>query len=252
MLTVPMQFDGDRQSEVIQFILNHSDRPKIKGCPAVVLKTIDDYARTKNCDMNSNEHKSKIITDLISVNKPTVIVELGTQCGYSTILFSFAQQTTGVKNPKYYLLERSVKLAEDIKQLVELAGLEDMVEVVVGRSDENIYKLYVEGCLKHVDMLFLEQEQQCCLKSLEQLGMIEKGTFLIADNITKSNSSSYLDYVRSTVVEKRKKMSASREKDDSDMVFGRRMSQYGIGNPSLIYESRFIEIGNTAGVLVST
>jgi len=234
--------------------------------PIAVLNAIDEYGRTQKYLMNVGEDKGKIITNLIEENKPATIVELGGYCGYSAILFSSAQRATGVKHPKYYSLERSPKFAELIKNLIDFAGLEDVVEVRVGPSDESIYKMQAEGSLKHIDMLFLDHYKPAYitdLKLCEQLGLIDEGTLLVADNVIKPGNPPYLDYVRSTVAEKRKQLAGARRKDgaaskfETLTAFGRTASQYGgveklgtegIGNPNLIYESRLIESWEPTGI----
>lgn len=211
--------------------------------------------------MNVGEDKGKIVTDLIAERKPKVMVELGGYCGYSTILFGAAVRDNG--GSKYYSLERSPKFAKVIESLVEFAGLDKVVEVIVGPSDEGIKKLHAKG-LKNIDMMFLDHYKPAYttdLKLCEDLGLISKGTFLAADNVIKPGNPPYLEYVRSSVEEKRARLLQAQEKADTDHdAFKKTAKQYGSveklstdikGNPNFIYKSELVNSWEPTGVPVS-
>lgn len=142
-----------------------------------MLEGIDEFARTQKYLMNVGDDKGKIVTEIIRERKPEVMVELGGYCGYSTILFAEAVRSAGGKH--YFSLERSPKFAKVITELVRIAGLEEIVEVVVGPSDEGIKKLKNNGKLTTIDMMFLDHYKPAYttdLKLCESLGLITKGT----------------------------------------------------------------------------
>ena len=60
---------------------SHPSIDKIRGSPTEVLKTIDEYGRTKKYLMNVGDDKGKIVADLIAEHKPQVMVELGGYVG---------------------------------------------------------------------------------------------------------------------------------------------------------------------------
>lgn len=209
--------------------------------------------------MNVGEDKGKIVANLVKETHPQTMVELGGYCGYSTILFGAALRDAGGK--RYYSLERSPKFAKNIEALVDFAGLGDIVEVVVGPSDEGIKKLHAAGKLKSIDMMFLDHYKPAYttdLKLCEHLGLIGKGTVLAADNVISPGNPPYLEYVRSTVEEKKAKLSEER-KADTDNFPGRSATQYGEvetlsreikGNPHLIYKSELINSYEPTGIPV--
>lgn len=241
----------------MDYIVNQA---QIRGNPEGILKAIDEFGRTKKYLMNVGEFKGKIVADLIQEVKPTTMIELGGYCGYSTILFSSAVRKAGGK--KYYSLERSPKFARNIEILIEFAGLSEIVEVVVGPSDEGIKILYEEGKLEVIDMMFLDHYKPAYttdLKLCEQLGLIKKGTVLAADNVIKPGNPPYLEYVRSTVQEKKMRLMQER-KPDTDNFPGRSATQYGTveelsitvqGNPHLVYSSKLVDSWEPSGVPVS-
>jgi catechol O-methyltransferase len=253
------QFDDGREEELVEFVRSHPSRETIQGSPAGVLRAIDEYGRTKKYLMNVGEDKGSIVTGIIKESKPRIMVELGGYCGYSTILFSDAVRTAG--GEKYYSLERSPKFAQVIRDLVEFAGLKDFVEVIVGPSDEGIRKLHSNG-LKTINMMFLDHYKPAYtsdLKLCEQLGLIGKGTVLAADNVISPGNPPYLEYVRSSVEQKRSKLTKE-GKRDTDGFAQRSATQYGAveelntelkGNPNLVYESQLINSFEPTGEPVS-
>jgi catechol O-methyltransferase len=232
----------------VEFVTNHPKKDEIKGSPEKVLQAIDEFGRTKKYLMNVGEDKGKIVTETIKENKPQVMVELGGYVGYSTILFGATVREAGGK--RYISLERSPKFAKVITDLVKFAGLDGFVVVMVGPSSNGIRKLHGAG-LDTIDMMFLDHYKPAYttdLKLCEHLGLIKKGTVLAADNVIKPGNPPYLEYVRSTPQEKRKRLTEER-KVDTDNFAKRTAEQYGQveelskeaqGNPNIIYESKLI------------
>lgn len=241
---------------MVEFITN---KKELRGSPAAVLKGIDEYARTKKYLMNVGEDKGKIVTKLIRERKPKVMLELGGYCGYSTILFGDAVRASD--GQKYFSLERSPKFAKNIEALVDFAGLSDVVEVVVGPSDEGIQQLCDDGKVKNIDMMFLDHYKPAYttdLKLCESLGLISKGTVLAADNVISPGNPPYLKYVRSSVQEKRMALTQAATQDTENFP-GRSAAQYGDveklstevkGNPYLVYRSELIDSFEPTGVKV--
>ncbi|KAH6676729.1 S-adenosyl-L-methionine-dependent methyltransferase [Halenospora varia] len=248
-------FDDGREEELVEFVTNHPNRNEIKGSPSKVLAAIDEYGRTKKYLMNVGEDKGKIVTDIIRERKPDTMVELGGYCGYSTILFSSTLRESDGK--RYLSLERSPKFAKVIETLVKFAGLDDVVRVVVGPSNDGIKKIHQEG-VKTIDMMFLDHYKPAYttdLKLCEHLGLIKKGTVLAADNCISPGNPPYLEYVRSTVEEKRLKLTQD-SKADTDAFGSRHAAQYGEveqlsteakGNPDIIYKSRMVNSFEPSG-----
>ena len=209
--------------------------------------------------MNVGQDKGKIVTELIRSTKPRIMVELGGYCGYSTILFGASAREAG--GERYYSLERNPSFARNIKTLVNLAGLSDFVEVLIGPSDEGIKTLHSRG-VRTIDMMFLDHYKPAYtsdLKLCEHLGLIKKGTVLAADNVIAPGNPPYLEYVRSTVEEKRMRLNQE-AKADTEGFSNRHAAQYGQveelsteakGNPNIVYESELVHSFEPSGVPVS-
>ncbi|KAI1816630.1 catechol O-methyltransferase [Poronia punctata] len=222
--------DG-RELELLHFIQSHPSLPEIRNNPGKVLSLIDEYGRTRRYLMNIGEYKSVTVTDLIKEKKPRVVVELGGYVGYSAIAFAAALSEGGV----YYSLESNPEFGHVINKLVEIAGLSDVVKVVVGPSSDSLKKLHADGTLTKIDLLFLDHYKPSYtddLKICEELGLVGVGSVLAADNVIKPGNPPYLEYVRSSVMNK-----------------VRNLADTGLrGNPYLQYESKLVKGWEPTGV----
>ncbi|KAF6819252.1 catechol o-methyltransferase [Colletotrichum musicola] len=256
-------FDDGREIELLHFVYGQPDIDDIRGSPERVLEAIDDFGRTKKYLMNVGEDKGKIVTDLIAEVKPEVMVELGGYVGYSCILFGAALRKAGGR--RYFSLERNPEFAAVIGSLVDLAGLSDVVKVVVGPSDASLKRLHAAGDLSKIDLMFLDHYKPAYttdLKLCEQLRLVGPGSVLAADNVIKPGNPPYLEYVRSSVAEKRAaaKDATKAARGDGGGFDDRIAKQYlkregeetldmtRVGNPSLRYESRLINSFEPTGV----
>jgi len=255
-------FDDGREIELLHFVYGHPRLSEIRGSPSGVLQAIDEYGRTKRYLMNVGEDKGKIVTDLIAEVRPEVMVELGGYVGYSAIKFGDAVQNAGGR--RYFSLERNPEFAAVIMSLVDLAGLSDVVKVVVGPSSESIKRLHTTGSLQHIDLVFLDHYKPAYtsdLKLCEHLGLIRPGTVLAADNVIKPGNPPYLEYVRSTVAEKRERCKDGHANGTETNCFAEKTKhQYAKregqetlntevkGNPNLIYSSKLIHSFEPTGV----
>lgn len=104
------------------------------------------------------------------------------------------------------------------------------------------------------------------LKLCEELKLVTPGSVLAADNVIKPGNPPYLEYVRSSVQQKREKAKAqvaNGEAAKPDERFAQKqVAQYAkrveseklqtsAGNPDLVYESRLVESFEPTGVPVS-
>jgi catechol O-methyltransferase len=154
------------------------------------------------------------------------------------------------------------EFAAVIVSLVNLAGLAGFVEVIVGPSEASIARLYSEGRLTHIDLMFLDHYKPAYvtdLKLAEELRLVSPGSVLAADNVIKPGNPPYLDYVRKTVKEKRAQLGEVGKSDGMpDQTLQQYKKRYGKmqfnqspGNPNLVYENKLIDSFEPTGILVS-
>jgi catechol O-methyltransferase len=273
-------FDDGREIELLHYIYNHPNlETSIRGSPTGVLAAIDEFARTQKYLMNVGEDKGRIVTSLIQEVRPRTMVELGGYIGYSSILFGAAvrdaakdggdgERGEGMGKARYFSLERNPEFGAVIASLVDLAELSDVVKVVVGSSDASLKRLFDNGTLTKIDLMFLDHYKPAYttdLKLCEELGLIDVGSVLAADNVVKPGNPPYLKYVRSSVEEKRTAVAEETKQNGTNGTngleesFGRAAGQYDRregrvklnemkGNPNLVYESQQFDSWEPSGV----
>jgi catechol O-methyltransferase len=167
-----------------------------------MLDAIDEFSAKRDFLISIGGHKSGVLSDLISKEKPKVVVELGGYLGYSAILFANAmrreqQSTEGLR---VWSLEMNSEFASIAREVIALAGLSDIVTVVVGTAAESLKKLKDDGRLSKLDLLFIDHEEELYVadfKVCEELSLLKKGTIIVADNVVRPGAPEYRELVRS-------------------------------------------------------
>lgn len=249
---------------MLHFIYSHPNLAQIRGSPAKVAAAIDEFGRTKKYLMNVGEDKGGIVTDLITKERPTTMVELGGYIGYSAVIFGEAFRKAG--GATYYSLEQSPEFAAVAMALIDLAGLSDVVKIVIGSSADSIRRLCDLGTLKKLDLLFIDHYKPAYttdLRLCEHLGIVGPGSTVVADNVLFPGNPQYLEYVRKSVEEKRgdfeKEGDVGAVDERIDVRFknqygergGERFSSATKGNPNLRYESTLVRSFEPNGTPVS-
>jgi catechol O-methyltransferase len=218
--------DG-REVALLEYVYNRPDLDQMRGHPKRVCEAIDAFARAHTGLINVGEFKGAHVCDLIEHYRPSVMLELGGYVGYSAILFGDIVRQAGGK--RYFSVEKSPLFAAVAASLIDLAGLRDTVRVVVGTGAEGIQRLHDEGALgSQIEMVFLDHHKPSYtldLKLCERLGLVAKGTVLVADNMILPGNPEYAAYVRASVAEKRERAEGGGEDK---------------GNPNLVYVSRSV------------
>ena len=251
VLTLGQHNDG-REERLLEFIRTHKNYSKMQGSPEIVLAAIDEYGRTSDFLMNVGVEKGRIVAeDLIPKFEPDLMVELGGYVGYSALLFGAALKR--VNGRKYLSLEASPKFAAISSALVELAGLDDVVEIRVGPCRDSLRRLRKEYPTGVVDVFFIDHaklEYVNDLKLCEELGLVGVGTTVIADNVISPGVPDYLKYVQSSTsakVAEAQEGKTSQVPTETDKSFG---------NPYVVYESSLLEsfepTGEPVGGIIST
>jgi catechol O-methyltransferase len=241
-----------RELKLLHFIYGQPNVDEIRGHPQKVIDLIHEFEKEYRL-INVGPEKGKIVTKLIDEVKPKTMIELGCYVGYSAILFGDAVRRNG--GERYLSLELNPEFAAIANMLIELAGLRDFVRIIVGRSDVSLHKLITSGDVKKVELLFIDHYKPAYttdVKLCEQLGAIVPGSVLAADNVIYPGNPPYLEFVRSTVKQKREKAKVGPSKgyDTTGMAESAVQSFVGkddvptfdfVGNPNLVYQSELCQ-----------
>ncbi|OAA74238.1 catechol O-methyltransferase [Cordyceps fumosorosea ARSEF 2679] len=232
-------FNDGREAQLLRHVQSRKDIESLRGCPQKILDAIDEFARQEKFLMNVGAYKGSIVTRLIHETRPKVMVELGSYVGYSAILFGDAARAAG--GQEYHCLESNDEFASIVRAFLALAGLSSFVKVTVGPSSDSIRALHDAGQLSQMDFLFLDHYKPAYLPDLqlcEELGLIQKGTVIAADNVIKPGNPPYLAYVRSDVESKRRAYALAGTATGSALR----------GNPDLVYQSELMESFEPTGM----
>ncbi|KAK1474828.1 hypothetical protein CCUS01_05454 [Colletotrichum cuscutae] len=100
---------------------------------------------------------------------------------------------------RVYSFELDPELAEIARDVVKLAGMSDIVTVLDGPGAESLEALVKNGDLKteSVDAVFFDHWEDIYLPDLklcEELGVLHKGSVVLADNTDIPGAPKYLEY----------------------------------------------------------
>ncbi|KAB8208987.1 S-adenosyl-L-methionine-dependent methyltransferase [Aspergillus parasiticus] len=213
--------EAGQETKLLHFIYAQPNQDDIRGRPQKVLDLRNKFEE-EHYMMTVGAPKGKMVTDLIDEIKPKTMIELGCYMGYSATLFGDA-----------------------------LAGLRDFVRVIVGRRDVSLDRLYRSGEVSKIELMFLDHYKPAYLTDLklgEHHGMIVPGLVLAADNVLYPGNPPYLEYVRSSVEQKRETAKGGPMKGyNVERISERQVNSYMpegdtpafevIGNPNLVYQS---------------
>ncbi|XP_043924637.1 catechol O-methyltransferase-like isoform X2 [Protopterus annectens] len=187
-------FKGNtREQRLLDFALKTATR----GDPQSVINAIDQYCSQTEWAMNIGDEKGLIMDKVVKECNPDMLLEMGTYCGYSAL------RTACIIKPTAQLLSLEIdpRVAEIAKQMIEFAGVQDKVKVIVGSTQDIIPQLKKKSEVDTFDYVFLDHWKDRYApdtKLLEEHGLLRKGTVLLADNVICPGAPEFLQYVRNS------------------------------------------------------
>ena len=176
-------------------LLRHVFARAAQHNPQSVLDVMDDFGWRLHWMMAVGDVKGAIVRSEVQQRKPKVAVELGGYCGYSAVLIGAALPPDG----RLYSIEIDPLHAAIATKIVEYAGLKDKVTVVVGTVSSKLSALRTLYGVSSIDLLFIDHDKRLYLSDLrlmEQSGLLQPGSVIVADNVIYPGAPDYLDYVR--------------------------------------------------------
>ncbi|XP_053551391.1 catechol O-methyltransferase A isoform X2 [Bombina bombina] len=178
-------------------ILQYVQKVAKRGDADSVLCAVDTYCSQVEWAMNVGDKKGQILDATVLETRPHWVLELGTYCGYSAmriarLLPPGARLVTIEMNPDY---------ATVAKEIIQHAGLDVKVELLVGSTSELIPQLKTMLDVTSFDLVFIDHWKASYLpdtKLLEECGLLRTGSVLLADNVTCPGAPEFLHYVRNS------------------------------------------------------
>lgn len=134
--------------------------------------------------------KGQVLVRMVQAEKPRRILEIGTLVGYSAILMAKHL----AEGAKIISIEVDKEAADQAKNNIKEAGLEDKIELVVGDARREIKKLK-----EKFDVLFLDAAKEQYLEYLKLAEpKLKEGAIVVADNVKifRDDMADFLEYVR--------------------------------------------------------
>jgi len=196
-------FNDGREKGLHEFVFSRPDlETSLRGNPGAVLAAIEEYTSEQKSMITFGLSKIQKSCELIAAVRPPpkVLLELGTYVGCSAIGWGQVMRSL---HPEAQVLtmELNEELAGIARDLIDLAGLSDVVTVLSGPAEEHIRSLKKAGDLGEIDVLFLDHWQDRYVPDLqvcEELGLFHKGSLVLADNTDIPGAPDYVAYVKAS------------------------------------------------------
>ncbi|KAI9994360.1 hypothetical protein PInf_010966 [Phytophthora infestans] len=189
-----------------------------KGNPQSVVAAIDTFGYEHHWMMNVGDVKGEILDEELEKVKPKILVELGGHLGYSALRFASKMRELSGPSAHVCSFEISPDFAAIATNMIEFAGLSDMVTIIVGTYGDNYNKLK-EQDVDQVDAFFIDHDKKLYksdLAIIERSGLLRsvrdfddmwilvkaadvfciQGSIVMADNVVFADVNDYLEYVR--------------------------------------------------------
>jgi catechol O-methyltransferase len=164
---------------------------------------MDEFSAKREFLISIGGHKASILFNVVEKEAPKTIVELGGYLGYSAILFAdvVRRRNNSSEEIRVWSLELNSEFASIAREMIDLAGLSDVVTVVVGTAETSLQQLTKDETLKSIDLLFLDHEEELYVpdfKTCQELNLLKRGSIIIADNVVRPGAPEYRALVRSS------------------------------------------------------
>jgi catechol O-methyltransferase len=157
---------------------------------------------------------SKLTSGLDSI--PFIAVELGTCCGYSSILMGRTMREISISGNNRIdchlitteINEEYVNIASEMILLSQMQDLISVHEISYNGHDTDIVATVSDAIMRlsnslkkagKIDFLFIDHDKNAYasdLRKLERSGMIRHGTKVVADNVIFAKIDDYMEYVK--------------------------------------------------------
>jgi catechol O-methyltransferase len=193
-LTKFWQVGDGREARLADYVLANARR----GDAQDVIRIIDEYSYNKSFLINVGDEKGRILDDALRRASAHRVLELGTYCGYSALRMAVAAPSAQIVS-----IEFSAANAEIARRILEYAGVNQRVSVVVGtlgdggRTIETLRTTHGFGP-GSVDLVFIDHDKKVYVSDLQLIleqGWLHPGSLVVADNVKFPGAPEYREYM---------------------------------------------------------
>lgn len=146
-----------------------------------LLETITSLDKAGIPQISVSANQGKFLQVLAKISGAKRILELGTLGGYSTIWLARALPDNG----RLITVEASPEYAAVARQNLLKAGVEDKVEIIIGKAIDVLHQLIRDKTLPF-DMIFIDADKPPYTEYFEQaLHLSRPGTVIVCDNVIR-------------------------------------------------------------------
>ncbi len=207
-LTTEWQVGDGREARMADYVVAKARR----GDAVDAIRVIDDFGYNQSFLINVGDEKGRILDAAVATAKPSLILELGTYCGYSALRMAVAAPSARIVS-----IEFSAANAAIARRILDHAGVADRVTVVVGTLGDGGATIaalrdqhgFGDG---NVDLVFIDHAKEAYLPDLERIleqAWLRPGAIVVADNIKFPGAPEYRAYM--TASEGKRWRTAERE-----------------------------------------
>jgi catechol O-methyltransferase len=165
-----------------------------------VIRSIDEFCYEQSFMINVGDEKGAILDAAVSRTNPSLVLELGTYCGYSGLRIARAMSDTG----RLVSIEFNPANAAIARRIWDHAGVGERLTVVVGTLGDGgatADRLESEHGFAggSVDLAFIDHAKDAYLPDLELMvarGWLHPGSVVVADNIKFPGAPIYRKHMR--------------------------------------------------------
>ena len=194
-LTTTGQIGDGREAAAVDYVLAHARAGDVDD----VLAAIDRFAYQEAYLINIGDEKGVLLDAAVRRADPSLALELGTYCGYSTLRIARAAPHATVIS-----VELSAANADNARRIWAHAGVGDRVRCVVGTIGDGgrtLDALAIDHGLSPdaLDFLFLDHDKNAYLDDLQRIvgrGWLRPHAIVVADNVRLPGAPKYRAYMR--------------------------------------------------------
>ena len=208
-----LAFHAGTEQALLHYVKQEMLKETVSGAQendkaAAVLRHVDDFSLRRHWMMHVGYGKGPIIEEFLTecfqahkaLEQPLIVLEIGTYCGYSSILMAKTLRHLGC-GFRILSVEVVAQNAQVAKKMVELAGLKEDVEILLLDPEKDSLEALLRRNMESdnvIDFLFLDHDKTLYLSDLQQLekcGFVKRGCFVAADNVIFAQIDDYRQYV---------------------------------------------------------
>jgi catechol O-methyltransferase len=193
-LTTTGQIGDGREAAAADYVVEHARQGDVDG----VLAAIDEFAFEKSMLVNVGIEKGALLDAAVARADPSLVLELGTYCGYSALRIART-----APNAKVFSIELAEANAEVARRIWAHAGVDDRITCVVGTIGDgktldalaNDHGFDAGG----LGFLFVDHDKDAYLTDLLSIvdrGWLHPGALVVADNVKRPGAPKYRAFMR--------------------------------------------------------